>query len=174
MASDRIAWAKAYARQSLSDFKVFEFLSNSEGIEECHRLHFLQMACEKIAKAYRFRDTTKGSEDLLTSHVGFSTFLRIYLNSTVFQSDYRDRDALFRGVSQFSLALAREIERLAPAVDREAFPCNVEYPWEEYDTIFMPCAFTYPNLQSLKQSKGINFLKIIRKAIEEFDNLSLR
>lgn len=34
--------------------------------------------------------------------------------------------------------LAREIEKLAPATDRLAFPENAEYPWERGDKVFVP------------------------------------
>jgi hypothetical protein len=51
----REAWAKAFLRQGNSDLETFLFLSApaSSKVPTCHRLQFLQMACEKIAKAYR-------------------------------------------------------------------------------------------------------------------------
>jgi hypothetical protein len=41
------AWASAYARQALSDLATRELLA-STGAHKCHRLHFLQMAAEKV------------------------------------------------------------------------------------------------------------------------------
>lgn len=38
----------------------------------CHQLHYLQMASEKVAKAYRFRDTSTSPEKLLCEHVGLT------------------------------------------------------------------------------------------------------
>ncbi|MGA6980922.1 MAG: hypothetical protein WCC95_04355 [Candidatus Sulfotelmatobacter sp.] len=44
-------WARAYAKQALSDLDAREKLE-SAGVHKCHRLHFLQMAAEKLCKAY--------------------------------------------------------------------------------------------------------------------------
>jgi len=44
-------WARAYAKQALSDLDVREILVRGN-TEKCHRLHFLQMAAEKTCKAY--------------------------------------------------------------------------------------------------------------------------
>jgi hypothetical protein len=41
----------AYAKQALSDLDARESLV-SAGSSKCHRLHFLQMAAEKVCKAY--------------------------------------------------------------------------------------------------------------------------
>ena len=81
--------AKAYALQSQSDFRVYRLLMQSTGlpetdlpgVEECHSLHYLQMACEKVAKAYRLRDTLGFSEENLYSHVAFSGFIQNLLKS---------------------------------------------------------------------------------------------
>jgi len=43
-------WARAYAKQVLSDLDVREILVRGN-TEKCHRLHFLQMAAEKTCKA---------------------------------------------------------------------------------------------------------------------------
>ena len=48
----RTDWALAYARQGHSDFAIYQLLA-LRGVAVCHPLHYLQMACEKIAKAYR-------------------------------------------------------------------------------------------------------------------------
>ena len=44
-------WATGYARQADADFKTFEAVQDLS-IPECHRLLFLQMACEKLVKAH--------------------------------------------------------------------------------------------------------------------------
>lgn len=46
MATDR-EWARAYALQALSDLEVRDRLAVA-GAEKCHRLHYLQMAAEKV------------------------------------------------------------------------------------------------------------------------------
>src|SRR5438034_7963754 len=44
-------WSRGYARQADADFNTFEALQ-ALGIPECHKLQFLQMACEKLVKAH--------------------------------------------------------------------------------------------------------------------------
>ena len=54
-------WAQAFAKQALADFNAWNalqlYLRLPEGeppLPMCQKLHFLQMACEKLAKAHRF------------------------------------------------------------------------------------------------------------------------
>lgn len=96
--------------------------------EECHRLHFLQMACEKIAKAYRLRDTVTFTENDLYSHVAFSGFILNFLKSQQLVARYRNYDAKRRHMERYAKGLAKNIEKLAPAVDSDRTPENSEYP----------------------------------------------
>ena len=56
--STAAAWGRAFARQAWADFDMWHRLENErEGfgewkVSECHKYHFLQMACEKLCKAY--------------------------------------------------------------------------------------------------------------------------
>ena len=63
--SDR--WAKAYARQANADLATWIALAPNESIPECHKLLFLQMACEKLVKAHL---CSKGTDpaDVQASH----------------------------------------------------------------------------------------------------------
>lgn len=174
MPADRDTWARAYARQSRSDFRLFaELLSGVATVEACHRYHYLQMACEKIAKAYRFRDTAASSSDLWTSHVAFSKFIESFLTSPPIKVRYRRREGALRSFTRFARRLAREIEKLAPAVDRDQSPGNVEYPWLVEDTVVVPCEFYYPSMAVLAQPDGRRFLKLIQEAIVEFETIRI-
>jgi hypothetical protein len=53
--SENADWVKAYARQADKDFVAWElYEKHPEAVAaECHKLHFLQMACEKLCKAHR-------------------------------------------------------------------------------------------------------------------------
>jgi hypothetical protein len=64
--------------------------------------------------------------------------------------------------------LAREIEKLAPAVDRVGSPENAEYPWQSGENIVVPCQYDYPQLSLLMTAGGRTFLKLVSRAIEEF------
>jgi len=48
-------WALGYARQAEADFQTFEVIQNLD-IPECHKLQFLQMACEKLVKSHHCLD----------------------------------------------------------------------------------------------------------------------
>ena len=45
------AWSIAYARQASADLDTYEFMQDGP-VPECHKLQFLQMACEKLVKAH--------------------------------------------------------------------------------------------------------------------------
>ena len=57
--------------QAKSDLAVLAIL-RSEGVPPCHQLHYLQMASEKIAKAFFWRSGTAPPR----THAGFVQFLR--------------------------------------------------------------------------------------------------
>ena len=162
----RVKVADAYAQQSRSDFAVYQ--KHLQGVEECHRLHYLQMACEKIAKAYRLRDPVSFSPDDLYSHVVFSKFIVIFLKSVPVRSRYRVQEAKRRQMERYARTLALEIEKLAPAVDREQTPENAEYPWIIGDTVFAPCLHRYPVSRLLGEQGGRDILKLIEIAIQNY------
>lgn len=167
----RARLADAYAEQSRSDFAVYSlYLQNAE---ECHRLHYLQMACEKIAKAYRLRDLVFFNPDDLYSHVVFSKFITGFLKSTPVKRRYLSQEAKRRQVERYARSLAVEIEKLAPAVDREQTPANVEYPWTAGEAIFVPCRHDYPVSRHLREQGGRDFLKLLEIAIEDYENIRL-
>ena len=174
MPSIREEWAAAYAKQSKSDYLVYEeIISASPEVEECHRLHYLQMACEKIAKAYRFRDTETSIEDLTTEHVAFSKFIENFLGCAEIKARWRGQEEKLSQIRRLARLLAREIEKLAPAVDRERSPQNAEYPWADGERIIVPCEYSYPNVSLLKEVVGRNFLKLIKIAILDFDKIRI-
>jgi len=119
--------------------------------------------------AYRCRDRSVNLEELLKRHVGFSKFLGSFLASPSVKEAYRGRAAQLREVSGFARALAREIEKLAPSVDRAASPENAEYPWESGGEIIPPCSYGYPRLSLLTSPGGRTLLKLVARAIQEFE-----
>lgn len=149
-------------------------MSGEGSVPFCHQLHYLQMACEKIAKAYRFRDTATREDKLTSSHVALTSFIESLLSSTLVKKDYKGRDAQLTQVRKDIRNIAREIEKLAPAVDKEQSPSNAEYPWESGKHIVIPCQYSYPNLSSLRDENGRHFLKLIKEAILKFDKRTIR
>ena len=168
MAPSREAWASAFHRQARSDLLVYELLAASPNIPRCHALHYLQMACEKIAKAFRLRDTEGDVEVLTASHGGLVKFMKTWLLSPSVGRVYAGRDAMFGVVRTRVLALSREVERLAPAIDRDTTPANSEYPWADGENAVVPCEYAFPSLSLLTDAGGRSFLKLITMAIVEF------
>ncbi len=180
--ADRDAWAAAYAKQSRSDFAVFEMFTNQilvkqcpllGQVEQCHSLHYLQMACEKIAKAYRFRDTATPIEDLLTSHVAFSKFIEGFLKAPDVKDMHKNKVSVLRNISRYARQYAERIELLAPALGSEKQPSNAEYPWADAMKIVIPCEYSFQDLDLLIEPEGRNFLKIIEIAITDFENIKI-
>lgn len=101
-------FADAYAEQSRSDFTVY--LLHLQGAEEYHRLRYLQMACEKIAKAYRLRDTKTFTEDDLYSHVVFSKRILDFLRMQQLKERYRGQDAKRRHMECCACGLVASIK----------------------------------------------------------------
>ena len=69
--------------------------------------------------------------------------------------------------------LSRQIEKLAPAVDREQTPANVEYPWIDGHSVFIPCLYGYTNFSLLTTPGGLEFLRLIKTAITDFSSITL-
>ena len=66
---------KLWWEQAKSDHAVFVLLRRA-GVPECHMLHYLQMAAEKISKAYLWRSGTAPPR----SHIGLMPFLQALLS----------------------------------------------------------------------------------------------
>lgn len=169
----RLEWSKAYAQQGRSDLEVYERLvewskeQTKPQISSCHRLHYLQMASEKIAKAYRLRDPHDSLSTLLTSHVATTEFIRKYLSSPDMKRRYEGKNEQLGEFLKEMKHAASEIEKLAPAVDREKAPHNVEYPWSDGARISIPCQSRFPieDLPPTSLPKFVNILKEVSDAI---------
>jgi hypothetical protein len=161
--ADNAAWARGYARQALADFGRFQDLQASDA-PECHKLQFLQMACEKLAKAYLCGEGTDPAT-LQSSHAYIAGTLPVVLRQ--YATFVGVRGAKARAVLTLAKHVSREIELLAPAVRRGGGrPDNCEYPWEDAaGTLHVPLDWTFAPSGMLGQPKGRDFLKLVRGAI---------
>jgi hypothetical protein len=73
-------WARGYAKQALSDLEAREILVSGNA-EKCHRLHFLQMASEKVCKAYL--TMANGHENVRKTHAYVARNLPIDKSRTI-------------------------------------------------------------------------------------------
>ncbi len=80
--SRRDYYAVAFHTQAQSDWDAYELLARTQPSPPfCHSLHYLQMACEKLSKAYRLRQPAANVDTIVTRHVGFTQFVNDYLRS---------------------------------------------------------------------------------------------
>ena len=154
--------------QARSDREVF-VIFRSQGLAECHSLHYLQMATEKLAKAYFWRDRVTPRK----SHALFVRFLRVL--GTI--PNERSRIADLFGFNRFedlqnwihlsSLPLAYELERLAPDLANDG--PNPEYPWPHLQPATSPVRHKFAVWQKLKNTaQGRKLIGFIQTAMERF------
>lgn len=131
------------------------------------------MASEKIAKAYRFRDTSTSPDQLLRHHVGFTKFFNAFLLSGRVEQMFEGKNSQLAQIAKRCRQLASELEKLAPAVDSTNRPANSEYPWQQGAVVVVPCEYEFPNLSLLDAATGRTFLKLLHIAITEFETIAL-
>lgn len=155
-------WARAYAIQAEADFQTYDELQHRAEIPKCHKLQFLQMACEKLCKAELWKSgfETKKKHAYVAKHL--PTILKVHLAQHHNEGQTQHLMRHFRH-------LAREIELLSPAVDDGGrCPDNCEYPWEVSDgDIRVPAKDRFTNLNLNETPGGRTFLKYVRHAISE-------
>ena len=161
-------WSRAFGRQAQADLAGYQRCCATPDVPVCHRLQFLQMACEKVAKAYL---CASGSDPLAiqSSHAYTAKVMPLVLRDQV--DLLGPHEALrLAWVVQSARPLAREIELLSPAVDHGGTrPANCEYPWLDVaGRLHVPVDEAFPNLSTLDSWMGTVFLKVLRDAVERF------
>lgn len=159
-------WRVAYAKQAIADLRTREKLLEHPDLPDCQQLHFLQMACEKLCKAYLCGQGVD-PETLRSSHAYISGPLPIIARQQ-FAQEARKVQTDRTWVIQALRALPRKIELLAPAVhDGGRQPANCEYPWVGPDAaVRVPCEHNF-GLDLLHEKAGRHLLKILYTAAEE-------
>jgi hypothetical protein len=154
-------------QQAMSDHYVFALL-RKEGSPQCHPLQHLQMATEKIAKAYFWRSGSPPPR----SHASFVQFLRFL--GQIRQSD-RERIANLFSFKRFSdfqawirsiLPIAYDLERLSPDLAEDG--PNPEYPWPHAQPQTAPTSHNFAIWASLKSGQGRDLMRVIQMAVQRF------
>src|SRR5436305_2192032 len=159
---------KLWWRQAQSDLALCIQLRRA-GVHECHLLHYLQMATEKISKAYLWRSGHAPPR----SHTGFVRFLRALLDrraeldriATVLGFQRReDLDTWVRSVQM----LAYSLQNIAPAEARNG--PNPEYPWPHEAPAHCPAEHAFVLWKGLLNTgQGRKLMEFISHAIGRFD-----
>lgn len=116
--SEPADWALAYVRQADADFRAWELGEKHPDTvgAECHKLQFLQMACEKLCKAHLIQGETRPAA-LQSSHGFIANPLPIVIRQQMISTSQNLNG--MRGVLMLVRHLAEEIEILSPAVQRD-------------------------------------------------------
>ncbi len=142
-----MTWRTAFLRQADSDYQIFKLLTKTPHVSLNHKLHYLQMATEKLSKGLQISSTGSSYD---RTHQSFLPFVRQIAFTTpglrtacgiVNRDQYR---AYLRGLEP----LAEALSTLAPRSD--TFP-NPEYPWEQLvhqePVVFSPLDYGFPGLE---------------------------
>jgi len=166
MISDTLQWSIAYARQSLADMRARAALLEHSELPECQQLHFLQMGCEKLCKAYL---CGRGVDPvaLRGSHAYIGSTMPIIVRQHFAREARKvrvDHTWVIRAIG----TLARKIELLSPAVnDAGRSPANCEYPWTGADgTVRVPAEYDF-KLDLLHDGAGHHLVKALYTTAEE-------
>ena len=138
-------WGAAYAKQALADIKVWDELQGNTGIPSCQKLHFLQMACEKLCKAHLCKQPGADPKTYQSSHAYTAKNLGIIIRQQISLAPKPPKNAKF--LLAHCNHLAREIELLHPSVEAGGNrPDNCEYPWEQGGKVYVPAEWSFSAL----------------------------
>jgi HEPN domain-containing protein len=160
---------KLWWRQAQSDLALFIQLRRS-GAQECHLLHYLQMATEKLSKAYLWRSGHAPPK----THTGFVRFLKALLDrrdpelervaKTLAFGRPEDLDKWVASVQ----TLAYSLQNIAPAEAKDG--PNPEYPWPHENPVHCPSDHAFALWNQLSNSgQGRKLIEFIDRAITRFD-----
>ena len=160
-----MSWRDAFLKQARSDYSMFESLNEAKD-PLCHKLHFLQMATEKLAKAY-LCDWKSGPPK--KTHLGLVDFLkrskgRRELRRKLGYGDKKNYAAYVTYIDSL-LDIAGKVERLAPS--GKLNQVNPEYPWRDDDTgaVICPLEFGFPVLEKTDLVKFNKFISNLFRII---------
>lgn len=144
-------WKEAYFEQAKSDCEMYRFLNKNKR-PLCHRLHYLQMATEKLAKSYLC--SSKGNPP--KTHYAFVYFLKF----TKKRPDIREQFGYGNNYNAYAsyidslINLAEKIEKLAP-IGGNFDRINPEYPWKDNISgeIICPCTYYFSDFSRDELSK---------------------
>lgn len=157
-------WAIGYARQARADFATYQILQGDSRVPQCHKLQFLQMACEKLVKAHLIKGGTD-PKTLQSSHGYVAGTLPLVIRQQLTSTEISTHNSAW--TMKHARLISAEIELLAPAIKRGGTrPDNCEYPWEDAtEALRTPLDWKFKPSALLLTKAGPTFLKLILEAI---------
>jgi hypothetical protein len=123
-----MSWREAFLKQARSENRLREVLNDPQ-VEYSHRLHYLQMVTEKLAKG--FMADPSDPQPPNPTHGAFVRLLQTIKGRPEIRRSLGYQDAqIFRQFINSLLDLAVRVERLAPGAAGTTAP-NPEYPWRD-------------------------------------------
>ena len=157
--------AEAFLAQAKSDWQIYAKLKRADE-PSCHVLHYLQMATEKLGKAYLLAGKTT-IDEVENSHLAFTRFLRFISRNSKIQERLGMTAVQMRLHVKSLLSIAYAIEKLAPALADNGI--NSEYPWKiPTGTIVAPVNYHFSLSEQLNGATGLNLLKLVNIVLENF------
>lgn len=158
-------------KQARSDFDLFIVLRR-RGASECHLLHYLQMATEKLSKAYLWRSGNPPPR----VHTGFVRFIKALLSRRgeldriAFVLGFNDQAGLVRWAGAVQ-PLAYSLQNIAPAEAMDG--PNPEYPWPHYAPTACPVDHTFTLWNQLANTgQGRKLIDFIARATARFEQIA--
>ena len=156
-------WATGYARQARADSESWQAIESNDVVQPCHRMLFLQMACEKLCKA-RLVEGGTPSEALQRSHGYVANPLPSVIRT---QLEFLGQDLRSKaGLLKFTRHIAAEIEVANPAVDRNGqHQITASTPGRTtHNTFIAPLTGRFPRSSDCALL-GPTFVKVLRRPI---------
>lgn len=152
-------WRTAYFRQARSDYETLQLLEQSDA-SFCQRLHYLQMATEKLAKGFA---SAPGGSPPPKIHRGYVQFMQQIKRRSELQILCRCSPQQVGPYIDGLLPFARLIEDLAPANAHDG--PNAEYPWATPDGVAAPADYAFSDLEFNVRGM-LNMLKFLSRCFD--------
>lgn len=153
-----------YLTQARSDFRALKAL---EGSDPCHRIHYLQMATEKLAKAFFWR----AGSPVKKRHDFFVRFVQVIGNrADVGRAIGIKPSGFWRSYAAGVLPVAQAIESMAPSEAGDG--PNAEYPWPREAPEHAPATFDFPLWDEIVSPQGQKLLALLGRLLDHFEKFA--
>jgi hypothetical protein len=118
---------EAFFKQAWSDYEQLKNFERRSDVALCHKLHYLQMALEKLLKAYL--SPVDGARPKKFKHQVLEEFLCVIkMSFDVQKKSTEDEFINFLRLADVTREVARKIEGLVP--EGSGTQPDAEYPWQ--------------------------------------------
>ena len=150
-----MTWQRGFILQGQSDFEIFRLLREEnardpEAVRLCHPLHYMQMACEKLAKGLAAHDPNTEPAHTHDSLAGWVRAAKTQCPRVLMRLCQIKNKQQFRKYLSSLESIATLVDELAPAVaEKKGIGENAEYPWKDKLTgvIFYPAGYDFPKFK---------------------------